>query len=191
MVAPTQEAATVSPVCKRCGDTIPAGCRRLFCCYDCCNAYKQVVWRRVHRDQDLGNKVAYRKANRARVRLSGLKYRSVNRDKVRLAKSKYSKFNPIQRSSQAQRRRARKRSLPNTFTIANWMDVLAQFAHKCAYCGVDELFSGGLSQEHLVPMHIGGGYVIGNIAPSCQSCNSSKGTLTAVEFIWQRHKRVR
>ena len=100
--------------------------------------------------------------------------------------NKWARLNPWSSRNGAQRRMARSRDLPATLTSEQWTACLKDHGHCCAYCGVHQMFCGVLHQEHLVPMSIGGGYVEGNIAPACQSCNSRKGTLTAVEFIWQR-----
>lgn len=69
-----------------------------------------------------------------------------------------------------QKREAKKRELPNNFTISQWEDVKKVFNNKCAYCGEEK----PLSQEHFIPLSKGGEYTKNNIIPVCLQCNSSK-----------------
>ena len=65
-----------------------------------------------------------------------------------------------------------------------WSEVLTFFNHECAYCGSKV----GLEQEHIVPVNDGGAYCIGNIVPSCRSCNASKGNKNV--DTWYRKSKV-
>ena len=69
-----------------------------------------------------------------------------------------------------QRRRALKRSLPNSYSIKDWEKCLEFFGNSCCYCGTE----GKLQQDHFIPVSKNGGYVPNNIVPSCPSCNASK-----------------
>lgn len=51
----------------------------------------------------------------------------------------------------------------------------------CSYCG-DE----AESIDHIVPVAEGGGNDPLNLVPACQSCNSSKGTKSLLEFLLER-----
>lgn len=56
----------------------------------------------------------------------------------------------------------------------------------CAYCGValvEDDPMRGESLDHLVPRSRGGSDDLENLALSCRSCNSQKGTRTAHEFV--------
>ena len=68
------------------------------------------------------------------------------------------------------RRNARKRSLPSTFSVAEWEECKAYFGGRCAYCGS----TGKLTQDHVVPVSKGGPYTRENIIPVCGCCNSRK-----------------
>lgn len=46
----------------------------------------------------------------------------------------------------------------------------AEFGNCCAYCCA----TGDLEIEHVIPISKGGGHVLSNVVPACQSCNSSK-----------------
>lgn len=83
---------------------------------------------------------------------------------------KWQKANPDKVNIINQRRRARKRQLPNTLTATQWDSIKKTFNNRCCYCG-QEL---PLVQEHFIPLSKGGEYTINNILPSCKSCNNSK-----------------
>ncbi len=70
-------------------------------------------------------------------------------------------------------RRARKLSLPATFTDDQWKAVKKVYNYRCAYCGAKPK---RLDQEHVIPLAKGGSHTVENIVPSCPICNSRKGT---------------
>ena len=59
-----------------------------------------------------------------------------------------------------------------------WLDLVASFGSKCAYCGQQTK----LGQEHLVPLSRGGSHTLENVVPACQPCNSKKCDRTPLEF---------
>lgn len=63
----------------------------------------------------------------------------------------------------------------------SWQYVLAFYYYGCAFCDADHWDQ----QDHVVPISRGGKHDISNLAPSCATCNSLKGTRT----IWpaRRH----
>lgn len=66
--------------------------------------------------------------------------------------------------------RTRKRGLPATLTLEEWEQIQKQFKHKCAYCGK----IGKLTQDHVIPVSLGGGLTKDNIVPACLPCNGAK-----------------
>lgn len=83
----------------------------------------------------------------------------------------------------AQRRLARFKQLPITFSVEQWMECKAYFNNSCAYCGE----SLPLTQEHFIPLSKGGEYTHNNIIPACQFCNSSKRDRDF--FVWYPKQR--
>lgn len=86
-----------------------------------------------------------------------------------------------------QKRRLLEKGIENTLTINEWRVILEYFSYSCAYCGITESehlkkTKIRLSQEHIVPVAMGGSYTFHNIVPSCSYCNSSKNTKTLEEF---------
>ncbi|MBT9166580.1 MAG: CRISPR-associated endonuclease Cas9 [Chloroflexi bacterium] len=57
--------------------------------------------------------------------------------------------------------------------------LLEKFGRKCVYCGQDSI---SLEIEHIVPRIKGGSNRVSNLTLACSSCNSAKGSLTAMEF---------
>ena len=76
-----------------------------------------------------------------------------------------------------QRRRARQRELPATFTTQDWQHALEYFGGCCAYCGRPQGLWLTLAQDHFHPVSKGGAFVPTNIVPACHGeggCNNSK-----------------
>jgi len=73
------------------------------------------------------------------------------------------------------------------FTRADWLALLKEFDHACAYCGTETK----LSLEHLMPLSRDGKTEVGNIVPACIPCNSSKRDQTLEEFVPNRAAEIR
>lgn len=107
------------------------------------------------------------------------KYYENNTLKIKESIRKWYKKNPEYLRMASQRRKARLLELPHTLTIEEWNECLNFFDYKCAYCGNHDT---PMTQEHVIPVINGGGYVVENIIPACQSCNSSKGGKSLEEW---------
>lgn len=71
-----------------------------------------------------------------------------------------------------QNRKARKLSLPNTFTEQDWLDCLDYFGYRCAACGSTD----HIQADHFIPLTDPEcpGTTKSNMIPLCRSCNNSK-----------------
>lgn len=98
-------------------------------------------------------------------------YYEANPEKLVVRNKLYREANPERNRIDHQRRMARKKELPCTFTLSQWNATKEHFNNQCAYCGEDK----PLEQEHFVALSKGGEYTLNNIIPACKSCNSSKG----------------
>lgn len=99
-------------------------------------------------------------------------YFQANKDRISERVKKWRENNPGLNTKYQQTRRHKKQ---NSITVYNediWEETMREFNHKCAYCNTDKE---QLTQEHIIPVSKGGGYLRSNIIPACQSCNSSKG----------------
>ena len=113
-------------------------------------------WRLGHIAHIQAYKHAYNKAHPDKVAAWGRTNRLRHHDKVRVYKNQ---------------RRYREGTVPATLTLGQWRAILSAYKYRCAYCGV---YSPRLTQDHVVPVSKGGGYVAANIVPTCKSCNCSK-----------------
>ena len=141
-------------------------------------------WYLLNRERKNATFRVWASKNRKKLAASASLYRRRHPEKVAAGKIAWAKNNPEQCRILRNRRRSRSASLPATFTTDQWEACLADHNYQCAYCGVDMIFAGHLAQDHCVPVVHGGGYVIGNIIPACQPCNSRKSSKTTCEYIW-------
>ena len=73
------------------------------------------------------------------------------------------------------RRYAQKKTgteIASTLTADEWAEILARYDSRCAYCNTE---GAPLTQDHVIPLSLGGWHTYANIVPACQSCNSRKG----------------
>jgi 5-methylcytosine-specific restriction endonuclease McrA len=120
-------------------------------------------WRERHPD-----------AHRAERRL----YYARHRERLKEVIAAYHRANPGVVKAKSQAYRARRRSSPGSFSLAEWLELVAAHDGRCAYCRGFE----PLEAEHRVPLSRGGSNFIGNIVPACRACNARKHRLTDDEF---------
>lgn len=74
------------------------------------------------------------------------------------------------------------------FTEADWLRTIESFDSRCAYCGEanDKL---NLQREHAIAINRRdlGEHHVGNIVPSCKTCNSQKGNKDYRTFLEARY----
>jgi len=76
----------------------------------------------------------------------------------------------------ANRRAAR--AAAGSFTVDEWLALLAQCGAACLACGATER----IEPDHVVPISWGGSGMIGNVQPLCRSCNAAKGDRHATDY---------
>ena len=126
--------------------------------------------------KDPEERKAYNKAYHAAHAEERKAYLAAHAEETKARAKAYFAAHPEVRKVIAQRRRARKAALPATLLAAEWQSIKTAYRNRCAYCGVKETKQKQLTQDHVIPVARGGGYVRENIVPACQSCNSSKHT---------------
>jgi hypothetical protein len=67
-------------------------------------------------------------------------------------------------------------------TIERIAARIAFYGHRCYYCGGPHE-----ALDHRIPLSRGGPHLPANLVPSCQWCNSSKGSKTETEFRGRQH----
>ena len=85
-------------------------------------------------------------------------------------------------------RRAKEYGAQGTYTWAQLTHLWATFGKACAYCQSPTSLD-AIQAEHVVALARGGSNNIGNILPSCASCNSDKRDLTLSEWKLDRARR--
>jgi 5-methylcytosine-specific restriction endonuclease McrA len=75
-----------------------------------------------------------------------------------------------------------------SFNEGGWESTKAYFSHQCAYCG-DE---GSLVIDHAIPINRSslGEHRLGNLVPSCKSCNARKADRGFLEFLADAPQRI-
>ena len=63
-------------------------------------------------------------------------------------------------------------------TAAQWRNILDEYNHRCAYCGIK---SEHLTMDHVSPLSRGGKHSASNVVPACKSCNGKKWAKTPEE----------
>jgi hypothetical protein len=84
-------------------------------------------------------------------------------------------------------RRARERGAQGTFSWTQVVTLFLLFNRQCAYCA--ERIDGQPDPDHVIPLSKRGHNTIGNILPSCRSCNTDKRDLMLHEWNADRARR--
>ena len=75
-------------------------------------------------------------------------------------------------------------SVEHDLTDDQWVALKGAWG-GCAYCGADTT---ALQRDCVLPISRGGRYTIGNVVPTCRSCNASKCNSEVTS--WLRRKRL-
>jgi hypothetical protein len=81
---------------------------------------------------------------------------------------------------------AHKQRAPGDLTEKVWLQVLAAFEWRCAYCGNPYSVI-----EHVVPAARGGRTSWNNVVPACSSCNDDKWAHNPEKWISEKPERLR
>jgi 5-methylcytosine-specific restriction endonuclease McrA len=147
--------------------------------------YKQTVKGKATRARA---EAKYKSTHREQVRKRMDQWRLKNLDRLR----EYDRqrfpiryaIDPLPWLHRSRKRRAKIKSisLDGSFTKSEVNALLEKQKWRCAYCGISLYF---IEQhiDHKTPISRGGSNYIENIAVTCASCNQSKHTKTAEEFM--------
>jgi len=75
----------------------------------------------------------------------------------------------------SKQRRARIAKATGTHSETDWLELKKKYNYMCLCCKKQEPFV-KLTEDHIVPLSVGGSNDISNIQPLCRSCNSAKFT---------------
>lgn len=75
-----------------------------------------------------------------------------------------------------------------SFSEKDWEETKAFFSNCCDYCGKE----GDLLMDHAIPINrqSAGEHRLGNLVPSCRSCNSAKGDKNFRDFLSNDSERI-
>lgn len=168
--------------------------------YHAQNKDKSKAYREANREHILENKRNHYKQNKARYNETSKKNYIENKSKYIAMSREWKKNNPEKvreysarhyqkvkerhkiltrnwkqehkdlRNIHWQNRRSMKSKVISNFSEGQWEKAKAYFNNKCAYCGEKKK----LTQDHYIPIFLGGNHIESNIIPCCSSCNSSK-----------------
>jgi hypothetical protein len=105
------------------------------------------------------------------TRISGRNWRKNNPEKQHLACNLWKKNNKTKSSIYENKRRAIKLKNGGSYTEKEWIELCHNFGNKCLACGKSNV---KLTQDHVIPLVLGGSNSINNIQPLCKSCNCKK-----------------
>lgn len=136
-------------------------------------------WQAENREKTRESARIYAAAHRAQESARAAAWRAANPERVREAVAAWHRNNRDRHASHENKRRALKTGAGADLTGDEWLGILAQFDHRCFYCGTD----GPMVQEHMTPLSRGGRHSASNVVPACRLCNGRKFTKTAEEFL--------
>ncbi len=142
-------------------------------------------WKERNQERHSVYKKSYYAENRGQIINRVRQWRKDNPERYRGYNREWLDSNPevadaIQKSAQ-QRRRARKRNLPNTFTTEEWMICLTYWQYRCAVCGSDN----EIHADHWIPLadENSPGTVKENMIVLCSHCNHTKWATDAETWL--------
>ncbi len=144
-------------------------------------------WKRLNADQKRDADRVYRDGNRERIRGFARRWYYDNKEKAFEHARHWQRANPDKRAAidkrwrynhpdQVRHKNSRQRARRANTTIIGFSSN--QLAQKMAYWGNQCWMCGGPFEavDHVKPIAVGGAHILSNLRPSCQSCNSSKGS---------------
>src|SRR3990167_7229750 len=136
-------------------------------------------WYAANRDRKRTAAAAYRRSHLEHVRSVQRSRYSRDTERVRNLKAASRHRTAEQVRGRNELRRARSAGAVGSHSIAEWLEKVALFAGRCAYCGREDRT---LTRDHRIPLVRGGSHNIENIVPACGSCNSRKHDRMEFEF---------
>ena len=109
-------------------------------------------------------------------KLDGRNRARQNKEQRAITKRAWQKANPEKVREYTERRRIRK-TQNGEYQITE-KELKKLYESLCIYCGSNKR----ITLDHVIPISRGGSHGIGNIAPACLSCNSSKSDKTIMEW---------
>lgn len=156
------------------------------------NRERNKIYRNKNKDRLAQKQVEYRKTHPRQRRDSDREYRETHIEEIRERNRQWKANNPHTVRIKEQRRRARVRNLPNTFTVQEWNVCLEYFHYTCAVCGCqlrDLLGDVEPHADHWIPIasELCTGTIASNIVCLCNTCNLSKNAKLPEQWLIERY----
>lgn len=139
-------------------------------------------WEKANPDKVRARRLAWKHANPETNREYARAWAAANVERNRGRASAWQKNNPGRVRANRDARRSRKRGGGDRYTAAEWRQAVEACGGRCFYCGAAE----ATTADHIVPLALGGSNAIGNIAPACPTCNSSKQATPVGDWLRRR-----
>lgn len=130
---------------------------------------KMAVRREKRKDADK----EYRDRNREKLNAYSALWASLNKVRLSARLKLWRKNNPEKTKAQKSNRHARERGAAGTVTAHEWEELKRFYNYTCLCCKRREPEI-KLTQDHVIPVSMGGEHSIKNLQPLCGSCNSKK-----------------
>ena len=114
-------------------------------------------------------KLIYHRDRKKNIELA-VKWARENRERRVVIKNRWRAKNKELTNHLSRNYNYRMKGAQGSHTLEEYRLKLKKYKGLCAYCG----FRKATSKDHIIPLSRNGSNYIGNIAPSCVSCNSSK-----------------
>jgi 5-methylcytosine-specific restriction endonuclease McrA len=130
-------------------------------------------WRRGHPDKAVAAARKWDAEHPEKVKEHDKKAYQKFADKIKERVKQWRKAHPDKHNQHNRNRRALKRVDGENITTEQWHALCDKYGNRCLCCGKKNV---KLTQDHVIPLDLGGRHAIENLQPLCVSCNSSKGT---------------
>ncbi|MEX5522930.1 hypothetical protein [Bacillus cereus] len=150
-----------------------------------CKTKRSSTWVKENKEKHATYNLKWNEGNKEKIQVLGRKWYEENREKKVELVREWQQNNSDKVKLICQRRRARKKALPDTWTLEQKEKMLEYFERKCALTGEDDI-----TEEHAIPISIGhGGTIHGNMWPLCHRLNSSKHNKNIFEWFEANRQR--
>jgi 5-methylcytosine-specific restriction endonuclease McrA len=141
-----------------------------------CVKASNAAWNAANKERKAATNAAWNAANKDRRAATDAAWRAANKEKAATTSAAWYAANKEKNTDTTHRRRARKAT--NGVNLVTAAETAAIIAQPCMACDAPA----PSTVEHLIPINRGGAHTIGNLAPLCKPCNSSKSDLLWVEW---------
>lgn len=179
---------TQSRLCPICGQVIKGRSDKKHCSAECKKVSKQLYDQIRYKElapQIIANVRKHYLADKSRKQVYDRQYRIKHKEKIAQAKANYARMQrilyPEKVALDGVTRSAGRRAITRGKVSAKDLKhLLNRFQNKCAYCNED--IRVGYEFDHVIPVSRGGQHAIGNLLPSCRTCNWAKSHKFIMEY---------